>query len=161
MGPQPTAAAGPLRGGGGRPWARVFFALLAVALVVVIATAVYAYQARPGGPLNPYIVTVPQVVWTLNGAPLSSGPGFSIHAGKSIEVSTNAWCAPSQGFFGGTYARTCQSGSVYLLTTGFGVQSTNAPTSWSSGYGGANVVIRVTVVVPSQPFSGNLAIDLH
>jgi hypothetical protein len=129
--------------------------VLIIVVVVVVVLAAY-YEYRPGGPQNPYVVKVGQVIWTQNGAALSTTPGFSVHAGKHAMVGVSEPCA---SFFG--YPETCSSGSVYILTPGFGIASTNAPFSWSSGSSGASGTITVYLTTPSSSYTGNLEIDLH
>jgi hypothetical protein len=130
--------------------------LVAIVVVAVVVVAVYQYEYRPGGPQNPYLVKVSQVIWTKNGNALSTGPGFTKRAGTNIEIGTTLSCSSFLGF-----PSTCSTGSVYILTPGFGVVSSNAPASWSSGPSGATFSVQVDISVPDSSYSGTLAIDLH
>ena len=138
-------------------WRRKGLALGIALIVLAVGASVYFYEYAPGGPLNPYLTRVAEVLWTQGGAPLTTSPGFTVHAGKLATVSVQLFCAGG-GFFGPT---TCDSGSVYLLTPGFGLRGTNAPFTWSGGSGGATATVTVVLVTPPSSFSGNLAIDLH
>lgn len=134
-------------------------ALTIIALVVailVIVPSVYWYEYRPGGPQNPYIVHVSEVIWTQNGAAMSTSPGFMRHAGTNIQLSVELSC---YSYFG--YPSTCQTGSVYIQNPDFGIVNTNTPTSWSSGSSSANFSVLVLVSVPPHAYSGTLQIDLH
>lgn len=133
--------------------------ILAVLVILAAGLSVYWYEYQPGGPLNPHIVKVTQVVWTEDGAAWTTGGGFSLHAGKQTTVSASEYCAP--GEFIGPYAVTCSLASVYILTAGFGLVSTNAPFSWSSGTTGASATVNVTVSLPNSSYTGPLDIDLH
>jgi zinc-ribbon domain len=135
---------------------RLWVAIGVVIVVAVVALSGYAYEVEPGNALNPYKVRVSQVIWTQNGYSLGSTAGFSVKAGSSPSVSFTLNC-PS-GFFG---PQTCSSGSVYVLTAGFGVASTNAPFTWSSGDSGATAAVTVKLTTPTSAYSGDLEIDLH
>ncbi|MCI4347435.1 MAG: hypothetical protein L3J97_02305 [Thermoplasmata archaeon] len=135
-------------------------AVLAVAAVTGLSVLAYEYQ--PGNVLNPYTIKVGQVIWTQNhGAALGTSTGFARHAGVDQTVGLDMFCEPGSDVFG-PYSVTCDSGSVYVLTAGFGVVSTNAPFSWDSGLSGADATITVVLATPTgMSFNGNLAIDLH
>ena len=135
---------------------RAIVGVVALVVVIVVVLSVYYYEYRPGGPQNPFLVKVSQVIWTHDGSALSTGPGFMKHAGTSIQVATSLSCS---SFFGSP--STCDTGSVYLMTPGFGVVNTNAPASWSSGDSGSTFSVQVLLSVPSYSYSGTLAIDLH
>lgn len=135
---------------------RLATVVVVVVIVAVVALSAYVYLTLPGGILNPARVRVNQVIWTSNGASLGTSPGFSVKVGSKPVAAILLSCSP--GFFG---PDTCASGSVYVLTGGFGVASTNAPFTWSSGGGGATAEVRVTLTIPASAYSGNLDIDLH
>lgn len=129
--------------------------MIAVLVVGALLLSIDYYETRPGGPLNPIRSRVTQVVWTLNNQPFSSSPGFSIHAGWITVVSTNEYCPA--GFY---VPQTCYSGSVYVVTPGFGLAGTNAPFQWSSGDSGAYAAIIVEIKAPPYGFTGNLTINI-
>ena len=136
---------------------RKLISSIIVAVVVVIAgVSVYEYEYSPGGPLNPYIVSVHQVLWTENGGALSAGPGFVRHAGLSQDVYVSLPCTSYFGF-----AQNCKTGSAYVQTPGFGVASTNAPATWSSGSTNALFQVYVQLLLPDHAYNGNVTIDLH
>jgi hypothetical protein len=147
-----------------RPRKRISRRTIGIVVVVILAIvaglSVYEYEYRPGGPMNPYIVKVNQVIWTIDGGSFSSSPGFSVHAGRHVTVSATEMCEPVSGFFS-TSPQTCSSGSVYILTAGFGIASTNAPFTWSSGDSGSPATVTVVVTTPGSSYAGNLFIDLH
>jgi hypothetical protein len=157
----PAAAAAPtapLRRSRRNLWA----AIAVVIVVVAAAIAVLAYEYEPGKLLNPYRVKVAQVVWTQdNGSvSLTTTPGFSVLAGKNAQLYVTLFCAP--GSFFGPYSVNCSSGSVYILTPGFGVVATNAPFEWASGTSGVSETVGIIVSTPTGAnFNGDLAIDLH
>jgi hypothetical protein len=134
---------------------KLWVAIGVLIVVAVIALSVYIYEVEPGNALNPYKVRVSQVIWTTNGNPLGSTAGFSVKAGSTPTVAITLSCSP---FFG---PQTCSSGSVYILTDGFGVDNTNAPFTWSSGNGGATATVTVKLTTPNSAYSGALGIDLH
>jgi hypothetical protein len=127
-----------------------------VVTALIVGPSIYWYEYMPGGAQNPFNVNVGEVIWTLNGAALATTAGFSVHAGKSVTISVPEYCG--SGFFG---PNTCSSGSVYVLTAGFGVGSTNTPFTWSSGSNGASSTVLVVLTTPNQEFNGNVYIDLH
>jgi hypothetical protein len=143
----------------------VIAGMILVVAIVVLA-AVLDYEYRPGGPENPYLVKVTEVVWTADHAAFSSAPGFDKHAGKSAQTGVALTCYPTveNDLFSSYYvAETCSSGSVFIQTPGFSLEATNAPFTWSSGTdpGGTTQGVYVTVGVPSTSYSGNLTIDLE
>ncbi len=140
---------------------KLWVAIGVVIVIAIIALSAYAYENEAGHVLNPYRVRVSQVIWTSNGYSLGTSTGFSVKAGATPTVSITLYCY--EGTYGGN---TCSSGSVYVLTAGFGVASTNAPFTWSgggniNGYGKATAVVTVQLTTPTSAFSGDLAIDLH
>ena len=135
---------------------RVWYLIGIVLVVGIIALSVYFYEDQPGNALNPYKVRVSEVIWTTNGNSLGSTPGFTVKAGSPHTVSITLSCSPS--IFG---PNTCYSGSVYIVTNGFGLLNTNAPLTWSSGSNGSTATVFVELTTPSYAYSGNLNIDLH
>lgn len=135
---------------------RRFYLALTAAIAIVIALTVLVLEFEPGGPQNPYKVRVTEVNWLEDGSLSSSSPGFTKDAGKSDTVTLSLYCSP--GLFDESI--TCQSGSVFIQTSGFGLQSTNAPYTWTSGSGGAYSTLSVTVSLPSTSYTGNLTINI-
>ena len=156
IGPAGVAPKGSPPGSARKSRRKLWIGIGILIIVVIIALSVYAYESVPGNALNPYKVRVGQVIWTTNGNSLGSSAGFSVRVGLTPTVSITLSC-PS-GFFG---PRTCTSGSVYVLTDGFGVASTNAPFTWSSGNSGATAAVSVKLTIPTSSYSGDLTIDLH
>ncbi len=138
-------------------------AVVVIVVAIVVGVSIYWYEYRPGGPLNPYHVNVSEVIWTTDGNFYSDSAGFSLIAGKSVPLQIVLYCYPLTPYPGETYTQTCNSGSVYVQTNGFGLISTNAPLSWSSGTSssGTSTTIYVTVSLPANSYSGTLTIDLH
>jgi hypothetical protein len=141
------------------------FASVVIVLAVIVLVSVLDYEYSPGGPENPFLVKVSQVVWTIGHSPFSSAPGFDKHAGKSAQTGVGLTCYPTlqNGFFSSYYvAQTCTSGSVFVETPGFSLEATNAPFTWSSGTssGGTSQQVTVTVGVPSHSYTGNLTLEL-
>jgi hypothetical protein len=132
-------------------------AVIAVVIVAIIAVSVLAYEYEPGQALNPYKVHVTEVIWTQSGSPLSTEGGFAVKAGQIAHVTVTLSC--SAGFFG--YPETCSSGSVYVETPRFGLASSNAPFTWSSGSSGSTMAVVATITTPSTGYTGNLTLDLH
>jgi predicted RNA-binding Zn-ribbon protein involved in translation (DUF1610 family) len=135
---------------------KLWISIGVLVVVAVIVLSVYVYEDEPGNALNPYKVRVSQVIWTTNGNSLGSTAGFSVKAGSTPTVSFTLSCP--YGFFG---PQNCSSGSVYVLTAGFGVVSTNAPFTWSSGNSGTTAAVTVKLTTPTSAYSGDLEIDLH
>jgi len=127
----------------------------------ILAGSVVWYEYQPGGAFNPIVqlqVDVTQVVWTYFGTPESSSPGFDVEAGTPVGLSIILYCAPT---ITGFEVQTCDSGSPFIQTAGFGLMSTNTPFQWSSGYYGATATVHLVISTPTQDFSGNLTIELH
>lgn len=138
------------------------YVLFGVAIAGVITGGFLFYAYEPGSPLNPIShprVAVTEVVWT--GRYIESSPGFNVEAGAPEWVSASLYCPNGTNVFYRPVAENCTSGSVFIETSGFGLISTNAPVTWSSGLTGASMTVSVDVLAPSQAYSGNLTIDLH
>jgi hypothetical protein len=158
--PQPSYQQSPAPKPKSRSALYIVVAVVVVAALIGLSLTYYEYQ--PGNPLNPYKVRVTQVIWTQYNETTSLGtsPGFTRDAGKVQTVGLGLYCAP--GEFIGPYSVNCGSGSVYILTAGFGVVSTNAPFEWPSGTSGSYATVFVNVSLPSGAnYDGDLAIDLH
>ncbi len=138
-------------------WLYVVFSV-AIAGVVIGGLLWYAYE--PGGPLNPaappVIVTVHEVIWEQGNSSLGSAAGFTAATGWTVPLS---WWLTCDAFFG--YNESCKTGSVYILTAGFGLASTNAPATWYSGTSSAGFQVTVSVLTPSTNYTGDLVIDLY
>lgn len=134
-----------------------------VAAGAILAGSVVWYEYQPGGAFNPIVVLrvdVTQVVWTYEGTPEASSHGFNVVAGAPVGVSVQLYCAPGSGLFG-PFSQNCTSGSPFIQTPGFTLSATNTPFQWASGTGGAYATVSLTVITPSQEYSGNLTIELH
>ena len=142
---------------------RWLYVVIGVVIAAVLVGSIVWYEYSPGGPLNPYHVKVTEVIWQVDGQPYASEPGFGHLAGKSASLQVVLYCYPSQGVFGEYDSVECGSGSVYILTPGFGLVSTNAPFAWWSGTDpdGTTATVSVTVSLPQGSYNGNLTINLE
>lgn len=75
------------------PWITVAVGVAAVSLIALVAADVSAYSDRPA------IVQVTSVNWYGEGYLLTTGPGFSTHAGQSIlfPLTCSSLCLPWDG----------------------------------------------------------------
>jgi len=150
---------------GSSPLSRWFHVAVVVAIAggANVAGIVIWWAYEPGNPLNPYAyprVDVLQVNWTQFGIPVGSSAGFNVVAGAPERVSISLYCPNGTGSLGKPIVQNCPSGSVLLVTIGFGLSSTNAPFQWSSGVSGANATVTATVQTPAYAYTGDLSIWL-
>jgi hypothetical protein len=145
---------------GGGPSDLWLYVIFSVAIIAVVVGLVLFYEYQPGGPLNPrptpVKVEIYEVVWEQYNNSLGTQPGFSTIVGWTVNVS---WSLTCQSFFG--FNESCSTGSVHIVTPGFGLVSTNAPHTWYSGSTSADFVVRVGVLMPTTNYTGDLTIDLY
>lgn len=130
--------------------------VIVLAAIIIAAASILWYEYQPGNALNPYKVHVLEVVWTQSGSAYQTESGFTVKAGEFAHVSVPLTCTSVFGF-----SQTCESGSVYVETPGFGLSSSNAPFSWSSGSTSTTTAVNAVITTPSSSYTGNLTIDLH
>lgn len=142
-------------------WTLSRWLVLCGALLIggIVLGSLLWYEYQPGGPLNPSTpieVQVSEVVWEQDNSSVGTSPGFSVIGGSPVNVAFTLTCDSFLGF-----SDTCKTGSVYIHTPGFGLQSTNAPASWSSGPTSSTFTVYATLVAPLTAYSGTLALDLY
>ncbi|MGP8077658.1 MAG: hypothetical protein ACLQD8_01350 [Thermoplasmata archaeon] len=139
---------------------RGIYVAFTVAILVTVAGTVLWWAYEPGHPLHPRHppaeVQVYEVNWERYNNSLETGVGFITYVLWTVPLALWIGCPD---FFGSNVQ--CSTGSVHLLTSGWGLYSTNAPSAWDSGTSGADFLLHVTVIAPSTNFTGELTIDLY
>ncbi|MGI0128616.1 MAG: hypothetical protein ACREDE_08965 [Thermoplasmata archaeon] len=67
--------------------------MLTVAIVAVALVLVLAFGVETGGFLNSGRVHVLQVLWYQNGTALGTQGGFTVNAGRTVDLSVGLYCA--------------------------------------------------------------------